>query len=217
MLLMLRSSARNGQHDPSKKKGKGGEGGGGGGGGVPFRRKNLTPQNAGDSTEGGYLSLADALQFVSAAPHAYDGTGSYEPAPYSHPANIAGNENGAYSLVYGAMPDASAVSVLATNQCCEFYTHPLAPAAILPFICGAVVAMFFSGTANGWCVGHVVAILPEPACYPYYVYSVSIALSSRMKYEIYVDGNGQLSYTTSPGKITFIASREVVVLSHMAR
>ncbi len=189
----------------------------GGVGEGPFRRKNLTPQNAGDSTEGGYLSLADALQFVSAAPHAYDGTGSYEPAPYSHPANIAGNENGAYSLVYGAMPDASAVSVLATNQCCEFYTHPLAPAAILPFICGAVVAMFFSGTANGWCVGHVVAILPEPACYPYYVYSVSIALSSRMKYEIYVDGNGQLSYTTSPGKITFIASREVVVLSHMAR
>ena len=89
----------------------------------------------------------------------------------------------------------------------------MAPVAILPFIVGAVVAMFFS--ANGWCVGHVVAMIPEPDFDLGYVYSVSIKLSEGSKMEIYVNGKGELSYSTSRGVVTRIASTEVVVLSHM--
>lgn len=89
----------------------------------------------------------------------------------------------------------------------------MAPVPILPFIVGAVVAMFFS--ANGWCVGHVVAMIPEPDFDLGYVYSVSIKLSEGSKMEIYVNGKGELSYSTSRGVVTRIASTEVVVLWHM--
>jgi hypothetical protein len=136
--------------------------------------------------------------------------------PIDVSANTVVKANSAYSFVYSTTPAVSATDT-DTQPCRAFYPHPLAPLVILHFVVGAVVAMFFSGTANGWCVGHVVAIRPEPDCYPYYVYSISIALSDRMKYEIYVDGNGELSYSLSPGVLTRIASQEVVVLSHMAR